>query len=99
MPSFHRSSWWNKKPDRSDQEQPPKLGLTTDLDLASGFLCFGPENNDKRFRATGQCYSHKQACSLPEFTSSGFGPALTRGLCCIIVQGTLYSLVLYAQST
>ena len=58
MPSFHSSSLWNKKPGRSDQEQPPKRGLTTDLDLASGLLCFGPENNDKCCTATAQCYSH-----------------------------------------
>ena len=58
MPSFHSSSLWNKKPGRSDQEQPPQRGLITDLDLASGLLCFGPENNDKCCRATAQCYSH-----------------------------------------
>lgn len=58
MPSFHSSSQWNKRPGRSDEEQPPKRGLTIDLDLASGFLCFGPENNGKRFRATVECCSH-----------------------------------------
>lgn len=58
MPSFHSSSLWNKKPGRSDQEQLPKPGLTTDLDLASGLLYFAPENNDKCCRATAQCYSH-----------------------------------------
>ena len=58
MPSFHSSSLWNKKPGRSDQEQLPKRGLTTDLDLASRFLCFGPENNGKCFRSMTQCYNH-----------------------------------------
>lgn len=58
MPSFHSSSLWNKKPGRSDQEQPPKRGLITDLGLASGLVCFGPENNDRCCRATAQCYSH-----------------------------------------